>query len=329
MNKIVIRTVSQLEKKEWPITLKKKALLIFNRLALYVVLLSLSFVFVYPLLFILSQSMMLPSDISDSTVQWIPQQLSFINYSDAFLALGGAQNRTYWDAFLYSFIISFGSAALQVFSCALAGYALGRYRFPGYMLCMSLVLFTFLVPPQTIVVPLFRLFSDLGWINTFWPFIVPSATGHGLKGALFVLIFIQFFHRLPSVLEEAARIDGASAFRTYWTIMLPLARPAMLVVFLFSVVWHWNDLFEPNLYLRIPNFYNLSQTLGIFNGVGSAQMDAATSGLTAAQTIGAAPTIMNKIMAAAMLTVLPMLVLYLFTQRYFVESVERAGIAGE
>ncbi|RXZ84029.1 carbohydrate ABC transporter permease [Paenibacillaceae bacterium] len=314
---------------DWIITVKKRGGLFINKLSLYTVLLSLSFVFLYPLLFIISQSLMMPADVSDSTVQWIPQSLSLSNYLDAFLALGGAPNRTYWDAFMYSVIISFGSAALQVFSCALAGYAFGRYRFPGYTLCLSLVLFAFLVPPQTIIVPLFQLFSDFGWINTFYPFIVPSLTGHGLKGALFVLIFIQFFHRLPFVLEEAARIDGASAFRTYWTIMLPLARPAMLVVFLFSVVWHWNDVFEPNLYLRVPNYYNLSQTLGIFNGIGSAQIDAATAGLNATQTIGVAPTMMNKIMAAAMLSILPMLVLYLFTQRYFVESVERAGIAGE
>jgi multiple sugar transport system permease protein len=313
----------------WQYTVKKKVALIISRISLYLVLSALSFVFVYPLLFIVSQSLMMPSDVSDSTVQWIPRALNFLNYKDAFAALGGSANRTYWDAFGLSVIISFGSAVLQVFSCALAGYALGRYRFPGYMFCLSLVLFAFLVPPQTIVVPLFQLFSDFHWINTFYPFIIPSGLGHGLKGALFVLIFIQFFHRLPSVLEEAARIDGASAYRTYWTIMLPLARPAMLVVFLFSVVWHWNDMFEPNLFLRIPNFYNLSQTLGIFNGLGTSQIDAATAGLTAAQTIGAAPTIMNKIMAGAMLSILPMLILYLFTQRYFVEGVERAGIAGE
>jgi len=190
-------------------------------------------------------------------------------------------------------------------------------------------LFSFLVPPQTLLVPLFQQFSNFGWINTFWPFIVPSALGHGLKGALFVLIFIQFFFRLPSVLEEAARIDGASAFRTFYQIMLPLARPAMLVVFLFSVVWHWNDVFYSNLYLRFPKYYNLSQTLGLFNGVGAAQFQAATAGLSNSQTIGAAPTLLNQVMAASLLTILPMLVMYLFTQRYFVESVERTGIAGE
>lgn len=310
-------------------TLQRRFGTLASKILLYTVLIALSFVFLYPLLYLISQSLMLPSDVSDSTVQWVPKQFDMTNYTLAWSALGGYPDRTYWDAFMYSVVISFGSAFLQVFSCALAGYALGRYRFPGYTIILSLVLFSFLVPPQTILVPLFQQFSGLGWINTFWPFIVPSAMGHGVKGALFVLIFIQFFHRLPSVLEEAARIDGASSFRTFGQIMLPLARPAMLVVFLFSVVWHWNDMFYSNLYLRMPKYYNLSQTLGLFNGVGAAQFQAATAGLSNTQTIGAAPTILNQVMAASLLTILPMLVMYLFTQRYFVESVERTGIAGE
>jgi len=302
---------------------------LISKIFLYIVIIALSFVFLYPLLFLLAQSLMLPSDVSDSTVQWIPKQFDLTNYKLSWTALGGDPGRTYWNALQSSLYMSIGGALLQVFSCSLAGYALGRYRFPGYTIVMGLVLFSFLVPPQTLMVPLFQLFSGFGWINTFLPFVVPSAMGHGLKGALFVLIFIQFFHRLPSVLEEAARIDGASAFRTFWQIMLPLARPAMLVVFLFSVVWHWNDVFYSNLYLRLPKFYNLSQALGIFNGVGAAQFQAATVGLSNTQTIGAAPTILNQIMAASLLTILPMLIMYLFTQRYFVESVERTGIAGE
>jgi multiple sugar transport system permease protein len=315
----------------------KRSKEISAKLFFYLVIGSLSFVFVYPLLYLVSQSMMQFTDVADSTVRWIPKQLDFSNYTFAYGILGNDKgwvsqifkNANYWNGFMNSVIIAFGSAALQILSCALVGYGFARYRFPGYTLWLSLVLFTFLVPPQTIVVPLFRFFSDLGWINTHLPFIVPSAMGHGLKGALFVLIFIQFFRRLPNVLEEAARIDGAGAFRTYWTIMLPLARPAMLVVFLFSVVWHWNDTFEPNLYLVVPDFYNLSQNLAIFNGQGARELSQATQSLSPDQAIGLAPTITNRVMAAAMLTILPMLILYLFTQRYFVESVERTGIAGE
>lgn len=303
-------------------TMVKKGRGIVGGVVYYLTLLSLSFVFLYPLLYMISKSMMQTWDVSDATVRWLPKQLSLNNYHIALEAID------YWQGFLNSAITSFGSAVLQILSCAFVGYGLARYRFPGYGLLLALVIFTFLVPPQTIVVPLYMFFSDIGWINTHLPFIIPSIFAHGLKGSLFVLIFIQFFRRLPSVLEEAARIDGAGPFRTYWKIMFPLAKPAMLVVFLFSTVWHWNDMFEPNTYLLVPTFYNLTQRMAVFYG--NANMSAQQmSQMVSSDMIGMAPTMMNQMMAALVLTVLPVLLLYLITQRYFVESVERSGIAGE
>lgn len=301
----------------------KKGIHVTNKTFSYLLLLSLSFIFLYPLFFMVSQSFMLFSDIADATVQWIPKQFDLNNYSLAF------ENMRYWNGFKNSTIISFGSAILQILSCAFIGYGFARYRFPGYGLWLGLLVFTFLVPPQAIVVPLFIFYSDLNWINSNLPFIFPSIMGHGLRGALFVLIFIQFFRRLPAVLEEAARIDGAGAFRTYMLIMLPLAKPAMLVVFLFSVVWHWNDLFGPNMFLVSPDSYNLSQNLAAFNGIREASMAQGQQILSASAVIGGAPNIMNQIMAGVVITILPMLILYLFTQRYFVEGVERTGITGD
>lgn len=303
--------------------LQKRISMIIGNVLMYGLLLSLSFIFLYPLLFMVSQSFMLFSDISDATVQWIPKQLDFSNYALAF------DNMRYWQGLRNSVIISFGSALMQMFSCALVGYGFARYRFPGYGLWLALVIFTFLVPPQTIVVPLFIFYSDLDWINTFYPFIFPSLMGHGLRGALFVLIFIQFFRRLPAVLEEAARIDGAGPFRTYFRIMLPLAKPALLVVFLFSVVWHWNDLFYPSIFLQSPEFYNLSQLLSNFNGVRTASMAQMQQVMSASAVIGGTSNLMNQIMAGVVITILPMLILYLIAQRHFVESVERTGIAGD
>ncbi|MDQ0112286.1 carbohydrate ABC transporter permease [Paenibacillus harenae] len=305
----------------WKVTWIKRGRGIIGTVFYYLVILSLAFVFVYPLLYMVSKSLMRPEDVADATIQWIPRQFSLQNYDIALEAIN------FWPGLLNSIIISFGSAFLQVLSCSLIGYGFARYRFPGQALFLALVVFTFLVPPQTFVVPLFKLFLDMGWINTHLPFIVPAILGHGLKGSLFVLIFIQFYSRLPHVLEEAARIDGAGAFRTYWTIMFPLAKPAMLVVFLFSVVWHWNDLFEPNLYLLVPEYFNLAQNMAFFNGNANLNLQQASTSVSS--TIGLAPTLQNQIMAGVMLTILPVLLLYMFTQRYFVESVERAGIAGE
>ncbi|MFP4975510.1 carbohydrate ABC transporter permease [Paenibacillus sp. CN-4] len=299
----------------------KRSLQVLHLVFYYLVILSLTFVFLYPLLYMLSKSLMQAQDVADATVQWIPKAISFQNYSLAWRSLN------FWGGFANSAIISFGSAVLQIISCSLVGYGFARYRFPGYTLCFVLLLFTFLVPPQTIVVPLYLFFSDLGWINTHLPFVVPSLFGHGLKGALFVLIFIQFYRRMPNVLEDAARIDGAGPFRTYWQIMFPLAKPAMLTVFLFSVVWHWNDSFEPNTFLTTPNFFNLSQRLAMFYG--SNNQAAETMSQMTSGSIGMAPTGLNQVMAGCILTILPILILYLFVQRHFVESVERSGIAGE
>ncbi|GIP16480.1 transporter [Paenibacillus montaniterrae] len=288
----------------------------------YFVLLSLAFIFLYPLLYMVSKSLMQTWDVADATVRWIPHELNFHNYRVAFTEM------KYWQGFSNSMIISFGSALLQIVSCSMIGYGFARYRFPLYGVWFVLLIFTFLVPPQTIVVPLYMFFSDLGWINTHLPFIVPAAFGHGLQGALFILIFIQFYRRMPAVLEEAARIDGAGAFRTYWQIMFPLGRPAMITVFLFSVVWHWNDNFQPSLYLRLPPFYNLAQRMNGFYGKATMTAEQMSSSVSSGA-IGMAPTVLNQMMAGVVLSVIPILILYLFVQRYFVESVERAGIAGE
>ncbi|MBO1005130.1 carbohydrate ABC transporter permease [Pseudogracilibacillus auburnensis] len=290
----------------------------------YLLLLSLSFVFIYPLLYMISQSFMRPQDVADATVQWLPKVFTLENYAEAFKSIN------YWNGLLNSIWISFGSALLQIISCSFIGYGFARYKFPGKGLWMGLLIFTFLVPPQTIVVPLYIFFSDLGWINTLNPFIFPSLFGFGLKGALFVLIFIQFYRGLPKVLEEAAKIDGAGPFRTYWTIMFPLAKPAIIVVFLFSVVWNWNDVFQPNMYLLVPEYFNLAQNLATFNGNANAQgVQQMAQAVSAADAIGMAPTLLNQIMAAVMLTILPIFILYLFVQRSFVESIEQSGIAGE
>ncbi|TDQ41032.1 carbohydrate ABC transporter permease [Aureibacillus halotolerans] len=318
------RTVVQKVDKQKVATYARKTKKIATYISYYLLLLSLSFVFLYPLLYMISQSLMRPQDVADATIQWIPKVFALENYAIAFGAID------YWKGLLNSIWISFGSAILQILSCSFIGYGFARYKFPGKSLWMALLVFTFLVPPQTIVVPLYIFFSDLGWINTLFPFIVPALFGFGLKGALFVLIFIQFYSGLPKVLEEAARIDGAGAFRTYWMIMFPLARPAMIVVFLFSVVWNWNDVFQPNMYLLLPEFFNLAQNLATFNGNASVQgMSQAQQTVSTQAAMSMTPTLLNQIMAAVILMILPIVILYLFVQRSFVESIERSGISGE
>lgn len=293
-----------------------------NKLLHYTVLISLSFVFIYPILYIVSQSFMQVADITDATVQWVPKELSFEHYRFAF------NKMDYWHSFANGTISTWGAAFAQIISCSIIGYGFARYHFPGHRILLGLVLFAFLVPPQTIVIPLFIFFGELNWLNTHLPIIVPGLFGQGLRGALFVLIFMQFFRSLPYQLEEAARIDGAGAYRTFLQIMLPLAGPALLVVFLFSTVWHWNDVFQPNLYYMIEEHFNLPQQLAILDTQGVFRVQQAKM-MSGGGTLASVPTGYNRNMAGALITILPLIILYSFAQRYFIEGVERTGIAGD
>ena len=281
-----------------------------SRLFAYVMVIDISFIFLFPVLYLLVTSAQTIEDFVDPTVYWIPTRIHWENYVLAFKGL------FYPRAVFNSALVSGLSAVAQVLSASLVGYGFARGRFPGRDLLFLLAMLTFLIPPQTIIIPLFMLYRTLGWIDTYYPFIVPSLFGHGLRGALFIFVFRQFFRGQPWELEEAARIDGAGALRTYFQVMLPLARPAILVVFLFSLVWHWNDFFEPSVYLHNQARFTLPLRLNIFY-----------TGLqivTGAQ----AGELYNEplLMAASLLVIIVPLITYLVAQRYFVQSIERTGL---
>lgn len=284
---------------------------VFLRIATYIILINVCFVFLFPVIYMFSTSLKTVADLADLTVLWIPRTFFWRNYE---LAISGM---LYWQAARNSIIISVGSAVLQTVACSFVAYGFARIPFPGRDVLFMLVLFTFLVPPQTIIVPLFILYRNLGFMDTYFPFLIPALFGHGLRGALFILVFRQFFRNLPYELEDAARIDGAGPFSVYWRIMLPLAAPAIIVVFLFSLVWHWNDFFEPTIYLFDQNNFTLPLRLSIL----SAALLQMLAGQGAGDEFNEA-----VIMAASFLTVSPPLIVYLFTQRYFVESVDRTGL---
>lgn len=297
---------------------KKPLLLVWARriqrwffLALvYLLLVDIAFAFLLPVIYMASSSLMTVQDFLDPGVYWIPRAVYWENIRLAF------ESMNYLVGLKNSATIVFFGTLGQIISCSLAGYGFARFRFPGRDLLFMFVLFTFIVPPQTIIVPLFILYRELGWIDTFLPFTVPAFLSHGLRGSLLVLIFRQFFMRQPYELEEAAYIDGCSPWRTYAQIMLPLARPALLVVFLFSLVWHWNDYYEPTMYLMKPQNFTVPLRLRILQ-----------QGLQEI-TGGQAGELFNEplMMAACFLVVLPPLFLYLLTQRFFVESIERTGL---
>lgn len=278
---------------------------------LYVIFISTSYIYLNPILTMLSNMFMSMSDLIDPTVTWIPSGLYFGHIEYALNMLN------YSTSFWISMIVSLSTSIFHVISTGFAGYAMARLEFPFKKAVFGLLLLAFIIPPQVTVLPTIIAYNNLGFNNHFIALIIPSILGFGVKGALFVIIFRQFFSTLPKELEEAARIDGASAIKFYFRVMLPLSKSAMLVVFLFSFVWTWNDTYYPRMFLGSASLRPLaSETLQLDRVIESFVQNQEITGSEAAAIT----------MAASFLVILPPLLIYLVFQKYFVEGVERTGL---
>lgn len=320
------------------ITKRERMILIFDSMKTWswiivraALLIGLSFVILYPIFLKISIAFKDKVDLYDTTVMYIPRNFTLDNFKMVIEAMD------YFKVLWNSFVLSGSTMLLTTFACALVGYGFARFRFKGRNILFALVIFTILVPPQTLMVPTylqyrsFDLFGLIGLFNggegirligTYWPFIITSATGIGLKAGLFIFIFRQFFIGIPKELEDAALVDGAGVFRTFFSIMLPNAIPAVITVMLFSFVWQYNDIYFTTLYLDSPNVmsgklltaaHTISHRLSAIQGGGD--------------TVD--PTYLSMLVnTSVLLAILPLIILYMFVQRHFVESVERTGIVG-
>lgn len=276
------------------------------KLFIYLLLIETAYIYINPILYMISTMFKGLEDLLDPAVYWVPKSLYWGHLKEAWAAL------KYVQSFSISLIMSSGATLLQVIFCAMAGYAFARLNFPFKKFWYVCLILTFIVPPQVTILPMIILYRELGFIDTYAPMLIPSLFGHGVKGALYVIIYRQFFSVLPKELEEAAKIDGASIYRVFFRVMLPLAMPAIIVVFLFSFVWNWNDSYYPMMYLYKLDQVPLSVSLAKA-GFGSATEE----DMLLADSLQ---------MAASFLAIMPPLILYIFTQRWFVEGVERTGL---
>lgn len=300
-----------------------------------VLIIGVSFTIIYPLLRYMSAAVKDPSDIYNPVVYMIPVHYTWENLKYAIGVLN------YWTALKNSLILVTITMLLQVASCALAGYGFARFKFPGNNILFALVVLTILIPANTLMLPMylhFRSFDVLGIIslikgtdgvnllNTRWPILILSATANGLKSGLYVYIFRQFFRGLPKEIEEAALIDGAGGFRTFFRIMLPNSIPALVTVALFAFVWQYNDTYFASLFM--PNVTLLSNKVASLPADTNLYLPTLMGyGLNPAQR--ADPNHVALIVdTGILLAILPLILMYLFVQRYFVESVERTGIVG-
>ncbi|QGG55671.1 carbohydrate ABC transporter permease [Paenibacillus sp. B01] len=279
---------------------------------IYALLSIVAYLYLQPLLYMVSTTLKDMSDLLDPTVKWIPRRITWDNLAKA------VEGLRYPEALRNTALIAVSCSLVQVIVCAMTGYALARLAVPFKGLVTALIILTFLIPPQVILIPLYVIFSKLGLLNTIFVFLVPALFGQGLKAALFILIFRQFFHAQPASLEEAAKLDGAGTLRLFFRIMLPLARSACLVVFLFSFIWYWNMYYEPSMFLA-QGFTPLSIRLDNLEDVLNPSLLGNTHFITNPVTEGTK-------MAAAFLIILPPLLIFMVLQRWFVAGIERTGL---
>lgn len=303
------------------------------RLAL---LLGISYVLIYPIIYMVSNGFKPTAQNYDPSVIWIPRSLTLENFRDAIeiLEFGKALQNT--------LIINGVTAVIQVLSCCVIGYGFARFKFKGRNILFALVLLTMIVPPQTISSSLYftyRHFDAMGILSVVNAltarvfgfrlnfnligkpavFYLPALLGMGLRAGLYIYVFRQFFRNMPRELEDAASIDGASIFKVFRKIMLPNSRAALLTVALFSIVWQWNDFYTPAMYL--PQRPTIATALSSFQF--NLQRLATVGGMYTDPFVTS-----TRVQAACLLTIAPLLIGYIITQRYFTESIERTGITG-
>lgn len=313
-------------KKINPLILRRRAQGAAVSLVRALFLLGLCYLFLFPIFYLLLTAFATPDSMINPNVVWIPGEFTLDNVK------ASLERLEFSDSALISLKNTILGTAASLVSCALIGYGFARYNFAEKGVMWMLLLLTIIVPPQTMLITQFLQYRSfdfggilslfgvegLNLLNSSWVFFLPALFGCGLRNGLFIFIFRQFFLGLPKDLEEAAWVDGCNPLMTFIKIIIPSAGPGILTVTLFSFVWHWNDfyysdmLYNEKLKPLIPMMETAKTKL---------QFDLQVAGDTALDSRGI-------LAAAGLMTIVVPLVLYLFLQRYFVESIERTGIVG-
>ena len=279
----------------------------FWKLLAWLILVGLSVMWVVPFLWMLSTALKTPRDLFST--DWIPPVLAWENFSDAF----GYGDWPRW--FTNTIIISGWAVVGKVLSTSLVAYSFAMLRWRGRDTVFALVLATMMLPGVVTMIPQFILFSKLpafgfqgssSWVNTFLPLTVPAFTGD----AFFIFLMRQFMRGIPMELSEAAKIDGASELRTWWSIVLPQTKPALAAIAIFTFQGAWEDFIGPLLYLQSENLYTLQIALRQFE-----------------HAAGGAPA-WNQLMAASLVIILPVVIVFVVFQRFFIEGVTLTGMGG-
>lgn len=301
----------------------------------FVILIGVSYVILQPFYAKISSSFMSIEDIADATVKMIPKYPNL----DIYKAI--LTENDYFEGLFNTTMLALICAICQTMICSLIGYGLAKFKFRGKGIVFAIVIFSMIVPHGTLRLAMylkFRYFDVYGIINflggglvegfkilnttnimltgSFWPLIILSLTGLGFKNGLYIFMMRQFFNGVPDELEESAYIDGASTFRTFVQVIMPLSIPMMITVFLFSFCWQFTDNFYVDVFFPLNKITFLPDTVLIPKSL--------------SDIAGAAQNLYNSAItnACSLLIVIPLLIVYLFCQRYLVQGIERSGIVG-
>ena len=321
MNQEEIRYLRRKEamEKVWPV-------------ARFFILFGLCFIILYPLIYMVSCAFRAQEDMSDPTVMWIPRHLTLKILRQTMQAM------EFWKTLGNTLLLNIGCSLVQVVTCAITGYGFARFKFKGKNLLFGIVIMMILVPSQIIAIPQYMEFryclgiqplmekispalgAKFNLIDTPLTMYLPALGANGIRAGLMIFIFRQFFKGLPKELEDAAYLDGCGPFRTFVQVMVPNASSSFLTVFLFSVVWYWNDFYVSSTFFTQNNtmalmLKNLGTRLSLelFNSA----------------TVEVSPREQILWMeAGCLLAVTPLLIMYVCLQKYFTEGIERSGLVG-
>lgn len=270
-----------------------------ERLLIWAILCFGAVIMMLPFVWLVSTSLKGQAQVFRYPPEWIPDPVRWRNYSEALTAM------PFLRFVGNTLVITIANMIGTLLTASLAAYGFARLRFPGRDVIFMVLLSTLMLPFAVVMIPRYIEFRYLGWIDTWLPLIVPNFFGGSV---FFIFLLRQFFRTIPRDLSDAARMDGASEFRIYWQIIMPLSRPALVVVAIFTFLDSWNDFLAPLIYLSTPEKFTIALGLASFQGLYSTQW--------------------NLLMAASTVMILPALALFFLAQRYFVQGVVLTGIKG-
>ena len=292
------KTYSEKKSPRWVLNLTQHQANLIQKTLGYASLFAIAAIIVLPLYWMVATALKPEQQTFAIPPEFFPNPIEWANFTRVF------EEVPFGRFIINSFILVVLNVVGELFAVTLVAYGFARLRFPGRSLLFLLMLATLMIPYQVTLVPRFILFSKLGWINTYLPLVVPAFTG----SSFLIFLVRQYMMSIPFDLDEAAYIDGASRFRVFWSIILPLSRPALMLVIVFTFVGVWNDFLQPLIYLNDPQLFTVSLGLSFFQGTRE--------------------TNWNLLMAGSLLATIPPLLLFFFAQRQLIGGISIEGLKG-